>query len=311
MSGMPRTVEMEIDGLRWSVRVAGSGPALLLLHGFTGSGRTWEGSGSAPSAPGRPGAAPDDAAPTSLADEAVRAGFAAIAPDLPGHGRTAWQVAEPARSAAASVPAPGSVEGIADVLPRLLDALGHDRAGVVGYSMGARVALRLAIAHPAFVTRLVLEAPSAGIADPAERSARRDADEALAASLERDGIAPFVDAWERMPVLAGEARASADARAALRANRLEHDPAGLAASLRTAGQGTMEALRDRLGEVSAPTLVIVGADDPARQRAEAVAEGIPGARLARVPGAGHAPHLEAPAAFIRLVLDFVTEERVA
>ena len=277
MIAVPRTVEVEINGLRWSVRVAGSGSALLLLHGFTGSGRSWD----------------------ELTNAAIAAGSTVIAPDLPGHGGTAWSAAW------------ATVERTADDVAALLHALGHERAHVVGYSMGARVALRLAIAHPARVARLVLEAPSAGIADPAQRSARRDADEALALSLERDGIAPFVDAWERMPVLAGEAHAGAGARAALRAIRLGHDPAGLAASLRAAGQGAMEPLHDRLGEVSAPTLVIVGADDPARGRAEAVAAGIRGARLVRVPGAGHAPHVEAPAAFIGLVLDFVSEEHVA
>jgi 2-succinyl-6-hydroxy-2,4-cyclohexadiene-1-carboxylate synthase len=274
---VPRTVEVEIEGLRWSVRVAGSGPALLLLHGFTGSGRSWD----------------------ELTNAAIAAGCTVIAPDLPGHGGTAWSAPR------------ASVERTADDVAALLRALGHERAHVVGYSMGARVALRLAIARPARVARLVLEAPSAGIADPAQRLARRDADEALALGLERDGIAQFVDAWERMPVLVGEARVGAGARDELRAIRLGHDPAGLAASLRAAGQGAMEPLHDRLGEVSAPTLVIVGANDAARGRAEAVAEGIPGARLAIVPEAGHAPHLEAPAAFIRLVLDFVSEEHVA
>jgi pimeloyl-ACP methyl ester carboxylesterase len=73
----------------------------------------------------------------------------------------------------------------------------------------------------------------------------------------------------------------------------------------------MEPLHERLGEIAARTLVIVGADDPARARAEAVATAIPGARLAIVPGAGHGPHLEAPAAFNRLVLDFVSEEHPA
>jgi 2-succinyl-6-hydroxy-2,4-cyclohexadiene-1-carboxylate synthase len=277
MSGVPRTVEVEIDGLRWSVRVAGSGPALLLLHGFTGSGRSWD----------------------ELTNAAIAAGCTVVAPDLPGHGGTAWSAAR------------ATVERTADDVAALLHALGYERAHVVGYSMGARVALRLAIAHPACVARLVLEAPSAGIAYPAERLARRDADEARALSLERDGIAPFVDAWERTPVLAGEARAGAGARATLRAIRLGHDPAGLAASLRAAGQGAMEPLHDRLGEVSAPTLVIVGEDDPARDRSEAVADGILVARLASVPGAGHAPHLEAPAAFARLVLDFVSEEHAA
>ena len=69
----------------------------------------------------------------------------------------------------------------------------------------------------------------------------------------------------------------------------------------------MEPLHDRLGEVRAPTLVVVGADDPARARAEEVAAGIPGARLAVVAGAGHAPHLERPDRFHALVLDFLTE----
>jgi 2-succinyl-6-hydroxy-2,4-cyclohexadiene-1-carboxylate synthase len=282
----PRLVNLEIDGLGWVVRIAGSGPALLLLHGFTGSGRSWAG----------------------LLAAATAAGRTVIAADLPGHGGTAWAPADPADPGS---PSRATIERTADDLPPLLRALGQGRADVVGYSMGARVALRLAIAHSACVGRLILEAPSAGIADSGERSARRAADEALAGTLERDGIAAFVGSWERTPVLAGEAHIDAVARAAVREIRLAHDPAGLAASLRGAGQGAMEPLHGRLGEISSPTLVIVGADDPARDRAEAVAAGIPGARLATVPGAGHAPHLEAPAAFNRLVFDFVSEEHVA
>jgi 2-succinyl-6-hydroxy-2,4-cyclohexadiene-1-carboxylate synthase len=291
MSGLR---DADVDGLRWAVRVAGSGPALLLLHGFTGSGRSWEGRLADPA--------------SGLADAAVGAGFTAIAPDLPGHGGTAWRVGDAARPGDTSR---ATVERIADDLPALLRALGHDRAHVVGYSMGARVALRLAIAHPACVARLVLEAPSAGIADPAERATRRAADEALARVLERDGIGPFVDAWERAPVLAGEARLGAGPRAALREIRVAHDPAGLAASLRAAGQGSMDPLGGRLGRIASPTLVIVGADDPVRERAEAVAAGIPGARLVAIDGAGHAPHLETPLAFGRLVLDFVSEDHAA
>jgi 2-succinyl-6-hydroxy-2,4-cyclohexadiene-1-carboxylate synthase len=295
MNAEKRTVDVDIDGVRWAVRVAGSGPAMLLLHGFTGSGRSWD----------------------DLMAAAIAAGFAAIAPDLPGHGGTAWRAPHAAEAASRDDPAePGNasratVERTADDLPLLLRAAGHERAHVVGYSMGARIALRLAVARPACVARLVLEAASAGIADARERSARCTADEALARTLERDGIVPFVDAWEATPVLAGEARLAPGARASLRAIRLGHDPAGLAASLRGAGNGAMEPLHVRLGEISSPTLVIVGGDDPARDRAAAVAAGIPGARLATIPGAGHAPHLEAPAAFNRLVLDFVSEEHVA
>ncbi len=283
---------IDIDRLRWAVRVAGSGPALLLLHGFTGSGRSWAGPMAA----------------------AIAAGRTVIAPDLPGHGGTEWCIAgdRPGMGGAPTGdPSRASIERTADDLAALLRALGHDRVDVVGYSMGARVALQLVIAHPSCVAGLVLEAPSAGIADAGERSARRATDEALARTLERGGIEPFVDAWERTPVLAGEAHLDAGARATLRAIRVSHDPAGLAASLRAAGQGAMAPLHGRLHDIGAPTLVVVGADDRARDRAEAVAAGIPGARLAVISGAGHAPHLEAPDDFMSLVLDFVSEEHVA
>jgi 2-succinyl-6-hydroxy-2,4-cyclohexadiene-1-carboxylate synthase len=288
-------LNVDVDGLRWAVRVAGSGPALLLLHGFTGSGRSWDG---------------------GLAAAAIGAGFTAITPDLPGHGGTAWRAGNPTAWVAGDPADPGdasraTIERSADDLPVLLRALGHNSAHVVGYSMGARVALRLAIEHSAFVACLVLEAPSAGIVDAAGRAARRAADDALARTLERGGIEPFIDAWERAPVLAGEARLGAGARAALREIRVAHDPAGLAASLRAAGQGSMEPLDGRLREIASPTLVIVGADDLVRDRAAAVAAGIPGARLAVIDGAGHAPHLEAPATFRRLVLDFVSEDHAA
>ena len=154
----------------------------------------------------------------------------------------------------------------------------------------------------------MLESPSAGIEDPADRVARRAADEALAAGLERDGIVAFVDRWERNPVFATRAPLPARRAAAVRATRLANPPAGLAASLREAGQGTMEPLFDRLAEVRAPTLVIAGADDAiGRPRAERVAAGIPGARVEIVAGSGHTPHDEQPDAFRRRILAFLEE----
>jgi 2-succinyl-6-hydroxy-2,4-cyclohexadiene-1-carboxylate synthase len=223
----------------------------------------------------------------------VRAGLdratEVVAFELPGHGLN---------------PDQGSVEAFAD---RLASELAGRRANVLGYSLGARVALRVAVSHPEVVDRLILESPSAGIADPAERKARRRADEQLADRIERDGIDAFVDEWERSPVFAGHAALEPDVAARQRAIRLAQDPHGLAQSLRLAGQGAMGPLHDRLVEVRAPTLVIAGALDPTRPRAEQVAAGIPGARLAIVDGAGHTPHLERPGAFLALVLDFIEE----
>lgn len=263
-----------VDGLRWEVLARGAGAPLLLLHGFTGRGTAW-----------------------GAHETAFARTFRVIAVDLPGHGGSG--TAEPARM---------TVERTADDLAAILAGLGASPAHVLGYSLGARIALRLAVAHPAAVHRLVLESPSAGLATPQEREARRRTDEELAARIERHGTDAFVAEWERQPVFASQASLPPARAARLRAIRLANRPDGLAASLRGAGQGAMEPLIDRLAGVEAPTLVIAGAlDDRGRPRAVEVAQGIPGARLAIIDGAGHTPHEEQPARFRRIVLGFLQE----
>lgn len=266
---------MIIDGLRWEVRARGTGRPLLLLHGFTGRGTSWV-----------------DHAP------ALARRFRVVTVDLPGHGRSGT-AADPRRM---------SVERTADDLAKILSRIAAAPAHVLGYSLGARIALRLAAAHPDAVDRLVLESPSAGIPDPAERAKRTAADEELAACLDAEGIEGFVTTWERSPVFATHAALAPALVARQRAIRLASDPRGLAASLRAAGQGAMEPLHDRLAAVTAPTLVIGGMlDTVGRPRAEAVAAGIPGARIALLDNVGHTPHLEARAAFRRLVTTFLME----
>ncbi len=268
-----------VGDLRWEVRVRGTGVPLLLLHGFMGRGSSW------------------GAHATAFARQ-----FRVVVVDLPGHGR----------SGIPSDPARAGVERSADDLAVILAREGCSPAHVLGYSLGARVALRLAASHPAAVRRLVLESPSAGPATDAERVARRAADSARATRLERDGIGAFVDEWEREPVLASLGRLPASRAERLRAERLRNRPAGLAASLRGAGQGSMEPLQQRLADIGARTLVIAGVLDPVgRARAEAVAAGIADSRLAIVAGVGHAPHLETPETFRSLALAFLKEDSAA
>ena len=212
--------------------------------------------------------------------------------------RTCWATGAPRPRAD---PARYALEHQADDLAALLAAIDALPADVVGYSMGARLALVLALRHPGAVSALLLESPSAGIADDRDRARRRAADEALATLLDHDGLAAFVEAWEAQPLLASQAALPEDARAALRAERLVHDPRGLAASLRGAGQGVMAPLGDRLPAIACPALVIAGVLDPAGlARARVVAAGLPGAQLEIVRGAGHTPHLEQPEAFLAL-----------
>jgi 2-succinyl-6-hydroxy-2,4-cyclohexadiene-1-carboxylate synthase len=265
-----------VDGLAWQVRVRGAGRPLLLLHGFTGRGSGW----------GRHAAA-------------FARRFRVILVDLPGHGRSGIPV-DPARA---------SVERTAADLATILRRLDGAPASVLGYSLGARIALALAVDHPEVVRRLVLESPSAGIVEAADREARREADARLAADLEAGGVEAFVDGWERQSVFASHARLPARVAARLRAERLDNRPAGLATILRGAGQGSMAPLHDRLAGIHAPTLVIAGALDPAgRERAEVVAAGIPGSRLVLIAGAGHTPHLETPTAFRSLALEALLED---
>ena len=255
------------------VDVDGSGPPALLLHGFTGSAATWS---------------------RQLA--ALGTDHRTIAPDLLGH----------ARSEPATEPARYDLGAQADMLTDLLDRLAIASTDVVGYSLGARLALRLAVEYPPRVGRLVLESPSAGIADERVRHARKVADDALAASLERDGIESFVDAWERQELFASHASLSRADRVELRRERLAHDPAALAAALRGGGQGSMPPLHAALGGIRSPTLVVAGSLDPTGlTRAETVSAALPHARLEVITDAGHMPHLERPDAFAAILTDFL------
>lgn len=261
------------DGLLLHVRRTGRGPALLLLHGFTGSEESWEPLASA------------------LADR-----FTTIAVDLPGHGA----------SGAPSDPARYALPRVADDLARVLDAVGEPAAAVLGYSMGGRTALQFARRHPGRVRALIVESASPGIADPRDRDARLAADRRLADEIERDGIEAFVDRWERLPLWDSQMALAPEVQEALRQQRLRNDPRGLANSLRGASAGAAPPLAPGDVALDAPVLLIAGALDPRYVALGRELEALlPGARLAVVPDAGHAVHLEQPAAFTGLVSAFL------
>lgn len=245
---------------------------VLLLHGFTGTGT---GAGLA-----------------GLARPLAAAGHPVLAPDLPGHGT-------------APVPAGGATfEATVVAAVAELDRRGVARAHWVGYSMGGRVALAAALAHPERVASLTLLSAAAGIADEAERRERRDADEVLAKEIERDGLAAFVDRWMARPLFASQARLGHRHLRRVRAERLAGSARGYAASLRGAGQGAQPSLWGRLGELRVPLLLVAGAEDPRyASLVREMAERVPGARAAVVPGTGHAVHLEAPDQVARLILE--------
>lgn len=204
--------------------------------------------------------------------------------DLPGHGAGPISHDQADYTMVAAVA--GVVSDTADLEPFAL----------AGYSMGGRVALHFALAHPDRVAALAVIGARAGIDDPVERAERIAADEALADRIESDGIEWFAAYWADRPLFASQPhRLSSGQRAELRAQRMACDPRGLAHSLRGMGAGAVEPVGCRLGELSMPCALIAGADDAkfaaiARQMAAI----IPKADVCLIPEAGHAAHLEAP-----------------
>src|SRR3954454_18846780 len=132
---------------------------------------------------------------------------------------------------------------------------------VVGYSMGGRLALHAALREPGLLGALVLVGVSAGIEDRVEREDRRRSDESLAEWMERRSIEEGVGRWARNPVLETQ---PAELREWQRRGRLSHDPRRLAELLRSAGQGALEPVWDRLPRPPPPA---GGSGRGARRRA--------------------------------------------
>ncbi len=223
------------------------------------------------------------------------AGFDPVALDLPGHGRG---------------PTDAGAFTLDGALAAILRGIPPGPQRLVGYSMGARLALALAVRHPERVGRLVLESGSPGLATEEERTARRAADEALAAEIVREGIGSFVRAWEAKPLFEGIARRlSPEERAAVHRRRMANDPRGLAAALRGLGTGSLPSFWDQLERVDLPVLLLVGAEDAKFVAiARAMAERLPRARIEIVEDAGHTVHLEQPDRWLSAVTAFMEDE---
>jgi 2-succinyl-6-hydroxy-2,4-cyclohexadiene-1-carboxylate synthase len=240
----------------------GTGPPLVLLHGFTQTGRLWGPFG-----------------------ERLSESHTLVAVDLPGH----------AGSDAVRADLPETAGLVADAVRA---AVGGGPSDMLGYSLGARVALHVVTASRLSVGRVVLIGATAGIDDPVERERRRASDAALADRLEASGdVEDFVDSWLRGPLFERLPSAAAD-----RNERLRNSAAGLAASLRSSGSGTQTPLWSELRHIPTPVLALAGADDT-RFAAHALrmARTAPHALASLVPGGGHAVHLAQPAQAWRIV----------
>jgi pimeloyl-ACP methyl ester carboxylesterase len=271
--------ELSIHDQRIRYRTAGEGPVLLLIHGMAGSASTWR-----RVMPGLSGH------------------FTVVAPDLPGHGRSDKPVGD------------YSLGAFASTLRDLLVALGHERATVVGQSLGGGIAMQLSYQYPERCERLVLVG-SGGLGREVNPLLRwlsrpgsdavlrlacaasiRDAIEGVGSLAARVGLQPapvVAELWRSYASLADDATR----RAFLRTLRAVVDPHGQAVSA---------ANRLHLA-ADVPTLIVWGDSDriiPV-EHAHAAHASIPASRLEIFEGVGHYPHCEAPERFVAILTEFI------
>ena len=251
----------------------GDGDPLILLHGFIGSTQNW-----------------------SAVTPTLASAYRVIAVDILGHGLSS-SPAEPQRY---------HIGAVANDLAFILAAITTMPVHLIGYSMGARLALYFALTYPQFVRKLVLESGSPGLETPEEQSSRVESDDQLAGWLLENGITAFIDRWERLPLFESQMRLSVEILAKQRAQRLQSNPTGLANSLRGMGAGCQPSLWGKLDTLSAPTLLITGAlDHKYCMIAQRMAQMIPDATLQIVPDAGHNVHLERAEIYLQLTKSFL------
>lgn len=258
------------SGHQYNIELRGAGEPLALLHGFSGDAVTW-----------------------NTVIERLAANYQLIAIDLLGHG---------ASDAPPDV-ARYRMESVAADLVDLLDQLTALNPRLLGYSMGGRLALFLALQYPERFRALILESASPGLADERLRAERRRQDNQLADEIEANGVGWFVTHWESLPLWQTQSDGLIRAQ---RAQRLRNRPRGLANSLRGMGAGAQPNLWEQLPYFSLPTCLIVGErDDKFRRTNLAMAKALPRSSLSIIPSAGHNTHLETPDAFCLALRSFL------
>lgn len=195
---------------------------------------------------------------------------------------------------------PTSFDAEVDRLGLELAAQKLQNVHLVGYSLGARLALGLLLRQPARIARATLIGVHPGLIDPRERAERTAADEAWAHRLDREGLDSFLDAWEAQPLFASQARLPVAVREHQRCQRRRHQPRGLATALRKLSLGQMPARWAALAKIEVPIALVHGADDlKFAALAERAAAAIPRGRRISIAGAGHNPVLERPEALAK------------
>ncbi|AXI09833.1 2-succinyl-6-hydroxy-2,4-cyclohexadiene-1-carboxylate synthase [Oceanobacillus zhaokaii] len=253
--------------------IHGEGIPVVLLHGFTGSTATWQ----------------------QFIDE-QKDKLQIIAIDLPGHGNT--ETKEPI-----------TMEACCHDLSQLLQFLRLDSIHLLGYSMGGRTALSLAMLYPELIEKLILESASPGLMTADERKMRIEKDELLAKKIKQDGLVSFIDFWQDIPLFQTQKFLPTHVQQTIRKERLSQTEQGLADSLRFMGTGKQPSWWEKLHLFKRPVLLMAGELDPKFAAInKKMRNSLEKSEVVIVEKAGHAIHIEKPAIFGTLVSEFIMKK---
>lgn len=252
----------------YQVQGAVGSPRLLFLHGFMGQGDDFQG-----------------------VMAALASRFYCVSVDLPGHGQT--QMFETVNSY--------DLETVAQGLLAFLTECALLPCGLVGYSMGGRLALYMACQYPQQFSSLILESASPGLATATEQHQRQQQDEALAQRLETEHWPRVLQQWYEQPIFTSLKRFPDFI--ALMQRRSINQPQALAQVLRGLGTGQQPSLWPALPTLTMPVTLIVGEQDNKFLHINtAMAASCPSAQLVILPDCGHVAHYENPQRFIAALL---------
>lgn len=268
--------KLTINGRNYHVDVTGRGIPIVLLHGFTGDTSIW-----------------------NTLQTQLEKHYSVIAIDLLGHGQSDKPVDLGLYR----------MESVACDVIKLMQSLTVGKMHLLGYSMGGRLALYLAVHFPQYFHSLILESASPGLMTLQEREERRARDNALANKIEANGIDWFVNFWESLSLWDSQKTLDSSILTKQREQRLSNDPLGLANSLRGMGTGVQPSLWGELQYIDMPTQLIVGEHDSKFIRInDEMAQSIPHSSMATLPNAGHTVHLENPRDFLECVKKFLSQQ---
>ena len=179
---------------------------------------------------------------------------------------------------------------------------------LLGYSMGARAALHLALVNPNNWRALILISPNPGIKNQKDRKIRRDEDHKLANRIEIEGTSSFMKRWKETPLIKSQKMIRADWQKRMHESREQHSSLGLATSLREFGQGNCPYLLDKLNILKMPVLILTGMNDTKYcNKAAQICERLTHAEHVTINNSGHMPHLEQPDQSSKTIDQFVSK----